>query len=92
MSRYSATTISWAIDTYRKTRHQYRSRLECCVAIATAINAHENTVVRWINKAEGRSRALTAEEVPLRLKDLESEVIKLRAANRVLVEQVRGAS
>ncbi|MBP1161372.1 hypothetical protein ABIC28_001638 [Rhodococcus sp. PvR044] len=89
MSRgYTDSTRTWAIHTYKQTRDQYRSRLECCAAIAADVGAHTNTVVRWVNDELGRPRVVSEEDLPQRVRDLESEVRRLRQANRELSERI----
>lgn len=74
----------WAEKTYTDTRSQYGSRLECCQAIAKALGAHVNTVVRWINETNGPARQMPPEEVTARMRALEDEVQRLRRANHDL--------
>lgn len=87
-SSYSDTTRQWALETYASTRGSYRSRLECCAAIAKDLGAHENTVMRWVNEKHGQVRVLTTEELPDRIRALEAENAQLRARNRELMEQL----
>ncbi|MFD6401161.1 transposase [Nocardia sp. XZ_19_231] len=86
MSGYTARQRSWAITTYRETREQHRSRMECCAEIAKDLGAHVNTVVRWVNAEFGTTRALSTEEVPSKIRALQAEVTRLRAANQQLSE------
>ncbi|NKR30043.1 transposase [Rhodococcus hoagii] len=87
---YSDATRKWALETYDNTRKQYRSRLECCTAIAKDLGAHVNTVLRWVGAEHGQVRPLTAEEVPTRVRNLEEQNAALRARNRELMEQLEG--
>jgi D-aminopeptidase len=87
-SVYSDTTRQWALETYDRTRDSYRSRLECCAAIARELGAHENTVMRWVNDKRGQVRVLTTEELPERIRSLEAENAALRGRNRELMEQL----
>lgn len=89
-SGYSEQQRQWALTTYKHTREQYRSRLECCTAIARQLNAHVNTVTRWINAEHGHPRALTSEEIPARIRDLEAQVAALQSLNLDLMEQLNG--
>jgi hypothetical protein len=82
--RYGESTRTWAEKTYTETRDQYGSRLECCQAIAKALGAHVNTVVRWINETNGPARQMPPEEVAARMQALEEEVQRLRRANHDL--------
>ncbi|MFI8977286.1 transposase [Nocardia asteroides] len=61
MTTYSPEQRQWAIETYRKTRKNYTSRMECCTRIANDLGAHVNTVTRWINREFG-SPAPSAED------------------------------
>lgn len=86
MSRrpYQDDTRKWAITTYNRTRPQYGSRLECCLAIAVVLGAHVNTVTRWVNQVHGPARATAAENVAERLRAMEDEVRRLRQENHDL--------
>lgn len=89
-SSYTDATRKWAIDTYRESRDQYRSRADACAAIAETIGAHVNTVTRWINAEFGRPRVVSEEDMPEHVRALEAEIARLRQANRMLVEQIGG--
>ncbi|WP_159080772.1 transposase [Nocardia suismassiliense] len=88
-TKYPRAQRDWALRTYRDTRDQYRSRMQCCAAIATALGAHVNTVLRWASEEFGPSRTLSAEELPSYVHTLQSEITRLRQANCALSEQVR---